>query len=69
MWAQVSSLLTRALSDGVLNPSGVRFGSAEIYEVVEKIPGIEDALCVGRCRPHDQDEAVMLFVKMTRGKS
>ncbi|KAJ3545771.1 hypothetical protein NM208_g2351 [Fusarium decemcellulare] len=55
-------------SDGVLNPSGVRFGSAEIYEVVEKVTGIEDALCVGRRRPHDQDEAVMLFVKMAMGQ-
>ncbi|KAH8650771.1 acetoacetyl-synthase [Ilyonectria robusta] len=55
-------------SDGVLNPSGVRFGSAEVYEVVEKLPGIEDTLCVGRRRPHDQDEAVMLFVKMAIGQ-
>ncbi|KAK6366827.1 hypothetical protein LTS17_010378 [Exophiala oligosperma] len=55
-------------SDGVLNPSGVRFGSAEIYDVVEKIPGIADALCVGQRRPHDEDESVVLFVKMTRAQ-
>ncbi|KIW86365.1 acetoacetate-CoA ligase [Fonsecaea pedrosoi CBS 271.37] len=54
-------------SDGVLNPSGVRFGSAEIYEVVEKIPGIADSLCVAQRRPHDRDEIVVLFVKMAKG--
>lgn len=64
----ISAPLTSSISDGVLNPSGVRFGSAEIYEVVEKLPGIADSLCVGRRRPHDQDEVVMLFVKMTDGE-
>ena len=57
----------RPNSDGVLNPSGVRFGSAEIYDVVEKIPGIADTLCVGQRRAHDQDEVVVLFVKMEQG--
>lgn len=52
-------------SDGVLNPSGVRFGSAEIYGVTESIPEIVDALCVGQRRPQDDDETVILFV-MTR---
>ncbi|RMJ04805.1 hypothetical protein BHE90_015266 [Fusarium euwallaceae] len=65
---ETGGFLMLGRSDGVLNPSGVRFGSAEIYEVVEKIPGIADTLCVGRRRPHDQDEAVMLFVKMAKGQ-
>ncbi|OAL34611.1 acetoacetate-CoA ligase [Fonsecaea nubica] len=51
-------------SDGVLNPSGVRFGSAEIYNVVEKFPDIEDSICVGQRRTTDKDESVVLFVKM-----
>ncbi|ODV90186.1 hypothetical protein CANCADRAFT_31223 [Tortispora caseinolytica NRRL Y-17796] len=54
-------------SDGVLNPSGVRFGSAEIYTVVEKIPDILDSVCVGQRRVHDKDESVFLFVKMRPG--
>lgn len=54
------------LRDGVLNPSGVRFGSAEIYDVVEKIPHIADTLCVGQRRPHDANESVVLFVKMVQ---
>lgn len=57
-------------SDGVLNPSGIRFGSGEIYAVVEG-PAfnarIGETLCVGRRRPGDADETVFLFVKMLPG--
>lgn len=53
-------------SDGVLNPSGVRFGSSEIYNLLLKhfSTQIEDALCIGRKRETDSDETVVLFVKM-----
>ncbi|KAI8628565.1 acetoacetate-CoA ligase-like protein [Xylariaceae sp. FL1651] len=56
-------------SDGVLKPSGVRFGSAEIYNVLIKFFGseVEDAVCVGRRRETDRDEAVCLFVVMCEG--
>lgn len=54
-------------SDGVLNPSGVRFGSAEIYNVVERMPMFQDSLCVGQRRPGDMDETVLLFVHMAQG--
>ncbi|KJF61491.1 acetoacetate-CoA ligase [Coccidioides immitis RS] len=54
-------------SDGVLNPSGIRFGSSEIYNISEG-PAfnseIQDTLCVGRRRKQDKDEIVFLFVKM-----
>lgn len=57
-------------SDGVLNPSGIRFGSSEIYNIVEG-PAfnavLADTLCVGRRRKHDQDETVFLFVVMAEG--
>lgn len=61
------SFLGRA--DGVLNPSGVRFGSAEIYSVVERrfADQVQDSLCVGQRRPRDQDESVMLFLLMKPG--
>ncbi|KIW24299.1 acetoacetate-CoA ligase [Cladophialophora immunda] len=49
-------------SDGVLNPSGVRFGSAEIYSVLQEFPQIVDSICVGQRRRHDLDESVFLFV-------
>lgn len=56
-------------ADGVLNPSGVRFGSAEIYSVLERhFPDrIQDSLCVGQRRPKDLDESVMLFLLMRPG--
>ena len=57
-------------SDGVLKPAGVRFGSAEIYNVLlEHFPEVEDALCIGRRREADQDETVVLFVKMAEGQA
>ncbi|KAK5077846.1 hypothetical protein LTR64_003754 [Lithohypha guttulata] len=53
-------------SDGVLNPMGVRFGSSEIYNILLKhfSASVEDALCIGRRRPQDSDEVVVLFLKM-----
>lgn len=55
-------------SDGILKPSGVRFGSAEIYNVLLKHFSIEieDALCIGRRRETDDDETVVLFCKMSK---
>ncbi|KAI0598623.1 hypothetical protein F4775DRAFT_583751 [Biscogniauxia sp. FL1348] len=57
-------------SDGVLKPAGVRFGSAEIYNVLTKFFGreIEDAVCVGRRRETDRDETVCLFVVTGEGQ-
>jgi len=56
-------------ADGVLNPSGVRFGSAEIYGIVDGLFGdkIADSICVGQRRPNDNDESVMLFLMMKPG--
>lgn len=54
-------------SDGVLKPAGVRFGSAEIYNVLLKhfAEEVEDSLCIGRRREGiDTDETVVLFVKL-----
>jgi acetoacetyl-CoA synthetase len=57
-------------SDGVLKPAGVRFGSAEIYNVLLKhFPDdVADALCIGRRRETDSDETVCLFLKMAEGR-
>jgi acetoacetyl-CoA synthetase len=56
-------------ADGVLNPSGVRFGSAEIYSVPEnQFPQISDSICVGQRRAHDEDDTVMLFCLMKNGE-
>lgn len=58
-------------SDGILKPSGVRFGSAEIYNVVLEhfSEDVADALCIGRRREEDADETVCLFLKMAEGKT
>jgi acetoacetyl-CoA synthetase len=53
-------------SDGTLNPSGVRFGSSDIYNIVETLPEVEDSLCVGQMNS-DGEERVILFLKLTEG--
>lgn len=61
-------ILILGRSDGVLNPSGVRFGSGEVYAVMEQFRReIDDNLCVGQRRQHDKDETVLLFLKMRPG--
>ncbi|KAF2736546.1 acetoacetyl-CoA synthetase-like protein [Polyplosphaeria fusca] len=58
-------------SDGILKPAGVRFGSAEIYNVVLEhfADDVADALCIGRRREQDSDETVVLFLKMAEDKT
>jgi acetoacetyl-CoA synthetase len=51
-------------SDGTLNPNGVRFGSAEIYNIVDTYPEVEDSLCVGQTLKDGTDERVVLFLKL-----
>jgi len=52
-------------SYAVLKPSGVRIGTAEIYNVVEKLPEIADSLAVGQDWKGDQ--RIILFVKVAPG--
>jgi len=52
-------------SDAVLNPSGVRIGTAEIYNEVEKLEEVADSLAVGQ--EWKGDQRVILFVKLTKG--
>ncbi len=54
-------------SDAVLKPSGVRIGTAEIYNVVEKMEGIADSLAIGQ--NWEGDQRVILFVKLASGVS
>ena len=55
-------------SDGTLNPNGVRFGSAEIYNVVESFKEIQDSLCVAQRSKCGSEERVLLFLKMATGQ-
>ena len=54
-------------SDTTLNPKGVRIGSAEIYEVVEKIPEISDSLVIGH--QIKSNEEIVLFVSLNKNKN
>lgn len=67
---RTGGLVMLGRSDGVLKPAGVRFGSAEIYNVLTRFfaADVEDAVCVGRRRESDRDETVCLFVVMAAGK-
>lgn len=52
-------------SDSVLKPSGVRIGTAEIYNQVEKLPEILDSLAIGQ--NYQGDQRVILFVQTQPG--
>ena len=52
-------------SDAVLNPGGVRIGTAEIYRQVEAIDEIVDCLAIGQ--EWEDDTRIVLFVVMRDG--
>ena len=58
-------LIIYGRSDTVLNPGGVRIGTAEIYRQVEKIPDIVDSVVIGQT--WQDDVRVVLFVKLRDG--
>jgi len=52
-------------SDAVLNPGGVRIGTAEIYRQVEKLPDVIESIAVGQ--EWNGDVRVVLFVRVRGG--
>ncbi|PIE37829.1 MAG: acetoacetate--CoA ligase [Gammaproteobacteria bacterium] len=52
-------------SDAVLNPGGVRIGTAEIYRQVEKNPAVVDSVVIGQ--QWQDDVRVVLFVVLKEG--
>ena len=52
-------------SDAVLKPSGVRIGTAEIYNVVEQLPEIADSLVIGQ--KFEGDIRIIMFVLLNEG--
>lgn len=52
-------------SDAVLKPSGVRIGTAEIYNVVEQLPEIADSLVIGQ--KWEGDIRIIMFVLLNEG--
>lgn len=69
-WAELTEhdgLIIYGRSDAVLNPGGVRIGTAEIYRVVEQFSEVLEALAVGQewCG----DVRVALFVRLREGEA
>ena len=54
-------------SDAVLNPGGVRIGTAEIYRQVEKLDEILESIAIGQ--DWDNDVRVVLFVRLRESAS
>ena len=52
-------------SDAVLNPGGVRIGTAEIYRIVERFEEVAEAIAIGQ--QWDGDVRVVLFVRLQAG--
>ena len=53
-------------SDAVLNPGGVRIGTAEIYRQVEKVPAVFESIAIGQ--NWKDDVRIILFVRLQDGK-
>jgi acetoacetyl-CoA synthetase len=64
-WTEHGGMVIHGRSDATLNPGGVRIGTAEIYNQVEQMPEISEALCIGQ--DFDDDVRVVLFVRMAPG--
>jgi acetoacetyl-CoA synthetase len=64
---QQGGLIIHGRSDSVLNPGGVRIGTAEIYRQVEKLEEVVESIAIGQ--NWDDDVRVVLFVVLRSGVS
>ncbi len=67
-WAELTEhggMIIYGRSDAVLNPGGVRIGTAEIYRQVERLDEVVEALAVGQA--WDGDVRIVLFVRLREG--
>jgi acetoacetyl-CoA synthetase len=67
-WARLTpsgGLVIYGRSDAVLNPGGVRIGTAEIYRQVEKLDEIVESLAIGQ--DWGDDQRIVLFVRLREG--
>ncbi|APG83517.1 acetoacetyl-coenzyme A synthetase AcsA [Sinorhizobium americanum CCGM7] len=61
-WTPHGGIVIHGRSDATLNPGGVRIGTAEIYNQVEQMPEVAEALCIGQ--DWQDDVRVILFVRL-----
>jgi acetoacetyl-CoA synthetase len=66
-WTEHDGIVIHGRSDATLNPGGVRIGTAEIYNQVEQMAEVAEALCIGQ--DWDNDVRVVLFVRLAEGVS
>jgi len=67
-WCEVTAhggIVIYGRSDAVLNPGGVRIGTAEIYRQVESLEEVVESLVIGQ--DWEGDVRVVLFVKLREG--
>ncbi len=64
-WTKNGGMIIHGRSDATLNPQGVRIGTAEIYNQVEQLAEIDEAICIGQ--DWEGDVRVVLFVRLARG--
>jgi len=67
-WCEVTEhggIIIYGRSDAVLNPGGVRIGTAEIYRQVESLEEVVESLVIGQ--DWEGDVRVVLFVKLKDG--
>jgi acetoacetyl-CoA synthetase len=67
-WCELTThggMIIYGRSDAVLNPGGVRIGTAEIYRQVEKLDEVIEALAIGQDWQHDV--RIVLFVRLRDG--
>ena len=64
-WTENGGMIIHGRSDATLNPGGVRIGTAEIYNQVEQMAEIEEAICIGQ--DWEGDTRVVLFVRLAPG--
>ncbi|MCF6321629.1 MAG: acetoacetate--CoA ligase [Rhizobiaceae bacterium] len=67
-WTVNRGMIIHGRSDATLNPGGVRIGTAEIYNLVEQLTQINEAICIGhKWRGGAGDVRVVLFVVTAHG--
>lgn len=64
---EYQGLIIHGRSDAVLNPGGVRIGTAEIYRQVEQLPEVLESLVIGQ--DWEGDVRVVLFVRLRENLS
>src|SRR5213079_3798309 len=71
-WSEITEhggIVIYGRSDAVLNPGGVRIGTAEIYRQVEQLEEVVESIVIGQDWPPGEvgDVRVVLFVRLRDG--